>query len=41
VAGHVKAVDGITIQVREGETIGVVGEIPDPARRRWGLPCCG
>ncbi|QGM46205.1 ABC transporter ATP-binding protein [Methylocystis heyeri] len=26
VAGHIKAVDGVTLTIREGETVGVVGE---------------
>ena len=38
--GHIKAVDGIDLEVKEGQTLGVVGESAQ-ARRRSDWPCSG
>jgi microcin C transport system ATP-binding protein len=39
--GHVKAVNAASVNVREGETLGIVGESPGRARRRLRWRCCG
>jgi microcin C transport system ATP-binding protein len=40
IIGHIKAVDGVDIAVRKGETLGIVGE-SGSARPRWGWQSCG
>ena len=37
---HIRAVDGVSLAVRKGETLGVVGD-PVPERPRLGWLCFG
>ena len=39
--GYVRAVDGVSITVREGQTVGLVGEFGSGRRRRWRSPHWG